>query len=72
MTLASLLALLVGACDFNPGADRSGCDGYPEFIRTLPDTVVALNADPLIIEIKGDDPIARHTGGHWIGFRGHP
>lgn len=70
VALAFLMALLVGACDFNPGADRSGCDGYPEFIRTLPDTVLSVNSDPLIIEIVGDDPIARHTGGHGFHFRG--
>lgn len=70
IAIASLLALFLWACDFNPGADRSGCNGYPEFIRTPPDTSIALNAGPLIIEVEGDEPIARHTGGHGFHFSG--
>ncbi|NBC15687.1 MAG: hypothetical protein GVY18_00050, partial [Bacteroidetes bacterium] len=58
-----LVALALGGCDFNPGADRTGCDGFIEVLRTLPDTTLVEDGPPLEQELEGEEPFFRHTEG---------
>jgi hypothetical protein len=56
-----LAALMLAGCDFNPGADRTGCDGFIEVLRTLPDTTLVEDGPPLVQELEGEEPFFRHT-----------
>lgn len=58
-----LLAALFAGCDFNPGADRTGCDGFVRLLRSLPDTVLVAGGAPLEQELAGTRPFFAHTAG---------
>jgi hypothetical protein len=64
-----LAAILLGGCDFNPGADRTGCDGFIEVLRTLPDTTLVEDGPPLVQELEGEEPFFRHTEGKRLTYR---
>jgi hypothetical protein len=59
----------LAGCDFNPGADRTGCDGFIEVLRTLPDTTLVEDGPPLVQELEGEEPFFRHTEGKRLIYR---
>ena len=68
MSLAFLLCMCFGGCDFNPGADRTGCGGFPEAARALPDTTLIAGDPPLEIDLLQAPPFFRHTEGKFLVF----
>jgi hypothetical protein len=63
-----LVAIALAGCDFNPGADRTGCDGFIEVLRTLPDTTLVEDGPPLEQELESEEPFFRHTEGKSLSY----
>jgi len=62
--------MLAAGCDFNPGADRTNCEGFVENLRTLPDTTLVVDSEPFTQDLEGIEPFFRHTARRDLAYLG--